>query len=450
MPAPQPANEWEEACEEVEEEWNAWGHNACGFLKSHARGAVYPIPDLKIDATKFNAQIRFMIQLYFCVSKFVNFYPTFARSNAARTRPVFPPTNGIGPQAQEGQEWPPLTETERLRLQRGLLRYEMVCRLIGIPSVAASCNRDVFDVTFTNQGSSFAHHTWVLSPFYEMLPIDEVEEVVCAFIYVKDLYDSLRWKSFEEFHNHVLGLSQNRGDGLLDKDGSDARKTAGHWLSHNENQVLHSSSLELYRTFDWKESMSRLGLVFLDRVARSTLAERRELMRSVFNKLLRPGDANYLWRHWDDIVYEPSMAERRSRGVGPHCNSLIQTSSSGCAIAETIHIYGGDHRLRRLGWVFFDDKSKLRSLGLPSHAGYLAMRDWLSKAENRGPNLSLIKPKMPDSALAARFTEREWKEVVMEKYSTKDRCDDYQAMSQFVTGARAVVDFTSTQLPHLD
>lgn len=450
MPAPQPADEWEEARDAVEEEWDAWGINACEFLKSHARGAVYPIPDPKINTTKFNAQIRFMIQLYFCVSKFVDFYPTFAQSNAARTQPVFPPANGIDHRVQEGQEWPPLTEIERLRLQRGLLRYEMLCRLIGIPSVAASCNRDVCDVALTDRGSAFARHIWGLGPFFEMIPIDEMEEIVCASIYVKDLYDSLRWKSFEEFHNHVLRLSQDHGDGVLHKDGSDMRKTTGYWLSHTEDQVLNFRSLELYRTFDWKESMSRLGLVFLDRVARSTLGERRELVRSMFDKLPRPGDTSYRWRHWDDIFYERCTADGCFHGVGPHCNSLIQTSSSSYAIIEIINIYGGHHHLRRLGWVFFDDKSKLRSLGLPHQAAYFTMRDWLDKADNRGPNLSLLKPQMPDSALAARFTEQEWKELVMDKYSTKDRRGDYQAMSQFVAGARAVVDFTSTQLPHLD
>ncbi|KAG6364194.1 hypothetical protein INS49_005792 [Diaporthe citri] len=380
--APQPADEWEEARDSVVDEWNAWAQNAYDFLKSHARGAVYPIPDPTMNVTKFNGLIRFMVQLYFCVSKFVNFYPTFARSNAAGTRLVFPPTNGTGQLVQEGREWPPLTFTERLRLQRGLLRYEMFCRLIGLPSVAASCNPDVCDAAITNPSGSAISKIWVLNPFSEILPMDEVEEIVCASIYVRDLYDSLRWNSFEEFHNHVLGVNQGRGDGVREQNGSDARMTAEYWLSRKGSKILGFGSLDPGRIFDWRESMIRLGLVFLDRLTRSGLAERRELMRTAFNKLLRPGNSSLLSLNWGDIAYKRAM--------------------------------------------------------------------WLNKAENRGLSPSRLKPKIPDSVLAARFTEQELKELVMDKYSPKDRRGDYQAMSQFVAGARAVVDFTSTQLPLID
>lgn len=450
--APQPAKEWRETRDSVVHEWDAWGHNAYDFLKRHGRGAVYSIPDPKMNVTKFNAQIRFMIQLYFCLSKFVNFYPTFVRNNAARTRRAFPPTNGMSQRVQEGQgqEWRPLTDTELLRLQRGLLRYEIFCRLIGLPSIAASCNPYVCGVVTTHRYGPSVPHIWVLNPFSEILPIDEVEEIVCASIYVKDLYEGLRWNSVEEFSNHVLALNQGRGNVVLDKDGSDTRKTVEYWLSQTEGQVLNFASLEKHRLFDWKESMSRLGLVFLDRVARSTLAERREFMRSVLNRFLSPGDTSYLWRYWGDIVHKRCTVEGLSLGVGPHCNSMIQISSNNCAITESMRRYRGDKLLRRLGWVFFDDKSKLRFLGLPRRARASAIRKWLNKTENRGPNISPLKPKIPDSALAARFTEQEWEDLVLKKYSPKDLRGDYQAMSHFVAGARAVVDFTSTQLPQID
>lgn len=429
-------------------EWKAWEEKVYSFLQRHAHGAAYPTPSLKMGVTKFNAQIRFMVQLYFCLFKFVNFYPTFVRSNASRTRPVFPPKNRFGQQNEQDREWPRLSNTELLRLQRGLLRYELFCRLVGLPSIAVSCNHDLCDALISSSSVSLVSQIWVCNPFSDMVPIDEVEEIICASIYVRDLYDSLRWNAFEEFHNHVLDLSQDRGDSGLDKDGKDERKTAEYWVSQSEGQILDFRYLKPYSVSDWTESMIRLGLVFLDRLTRSSIAERRELMRNALNNILTPDYPSFLWRYWDDVVYERCTAEGFNLGVGPYCNSMLQASTSS-SIAMLIDMDDHD-RLRRLGWVFFDDKSKLRSLGLPHHARASTMRRWLEKPENLRPSEFPLQPKMPDSALGARFTETEWKEQVMEKYSPKDRRGDYQAMSQFTAGARAVVDFTSTKLPHID
>lgn len=447
-------------------EWKAWWEKVYAFLQRHARGAAYPTPSLKMGVTKFNAQIRFMVQLYFCLSKFVNFYPTFVRSNASRTRPVFPPKKGLGQQNQQDQKWPQLSNTELLRLQRGLLRYELFCRLVGLPSIAVSCN---FDLYYAFNNATSGSQIWIFNPFSEILPIDEVEEIICASVYVRDLYDSLRWNAIEEFHNYVLDLDQGRGDGdtVLDKDVNDEKKTAEHWFSQDGRLFLDFRYLRPCHVFDRIESMSRLGLVFLDRLTRSSIAERRELMRHSLTNLLGPEHPSFLWRYWYDVVYKRCTAEGISLGAGPYCNSILQTSISSSSINKLIGM-GDHHRLRRLGWVFFDDKTKLRSLGLPHHARPSAMRHWLKKPENLRlrefplqpehhrlgqfplhPEMPL-QPEMPDSALAARFTEHEWNEQVMDKYSLKDHHGDYQAMSQFAAGARAVVDFTSTQLPHFD
>lgn len=448
MAPEQPAEEWEEARDSVVDEWDVWGRNAYDFLKRHARGAVYQIPDRKMNSTKFNAPIRFMVRLYFCLSKFVDFYPTFARSNAVRPQPVFPPVIGMDHRVQEDQEWPPLTETERLRLQRGLLRYEMFCRLIGIPSVVASCNRDICDAVITRRGIS--SRIWLQNIFSGILPIDEVEEIVCASIYVRYLYHSLRWSSLEEFHNHVLSLSQGRGDSVLDNGGGDIRKTAEYWLSHTQDQILDFGSLGTYGMFDWTESVSRLGLVFLHRMTKSTPAERRDLMRSAFNNILELCHDSFLWCHWDDVVNGSFAPNGIPFGFGPHCNSMVQTSSSNNLITYLMNMRGGTLRLRRLGWVFFDDRSKLRSLGIPHHATVSTMRAWLNKAENRDFNQHRYEREIPHKVLETLFTEQEWKELVMKKYTPKDRRGDYQSMSQFVAGARAVVDFSSNQLPRLD
>lgn len=439
VPAPQPEKEWEKVQSSVVQEWQAWEQNVFGFLVRHANGAAYPIPDLKRNVTKFNAQIRFMIKLYFCLSKFANFYPTFVRSIAADT---VPPTEKLGQRVrlQEGQEWPPLNDNELIRLQRGLLRYELCCRLVGLPSVAVSSNPDVFYSVKWNRASSVPCDLWVGNPFNRLLPIDEVEEIICASKYVRDLYRSLRCGLCEEFHSDILDLNQGRG-----ADGKDTeRKTAGHWMS--QVRVLDLRSLNTYDPFDWAESMSRLGLVFLDRMTTSTPTERTELMRTVFSNLPGYYEDGFLSLDWGSAVIAHRERKRLGYGVGPRCNVLIQTSSRQSS-DEVIGLAESTFRLRSLGWVFFDE-STLHSLGLPHDAKIRTISRWVRKEKNRGLDWLPLKLAMPQSVLSARFSEEEWKQLG--RYSVKDRRNDYQAHSRFVAGARALVDFTSTQLPQID
>lgn len=447
----QSASEFDKAYHSIMGRWNSWEQILFAFLKSHTCGAIYSTPNPKVDATKFNTQIRVMVQLYFCLSKFVNFYPIFVRSNAARTRPVFPPKNHLGQRTQEGQEWRDLTDTELLRLQRGLLRYELFCRVVGLSSISANCNERVYDQIVADKPSSVCY-MWVENPFTDLLPIDEVEEIICASIYVRDLYQSLQWDILREFDNHVLELSTGHGRSVPERNATDTLKTTRSWLSQEQALFFTSVSWKPDNMFDWTERMSRLGLVFLDRLIKSTVEDRRELMRNAFNGLMhKPLQYRFLWRYWDDVRHDVRSAPGRTEfEVGPYCNTMILTSSINDSVAESIDIDGAHHLLRRLGWVFFDDRSKIQSLGLPCDANASTIRDWLEKPENKGGNGFPRLPRISDLALTARFTEQEWKELVIGKYSLKDRRSDYQAMSQFVAGARAVVDFTSTQLPHLD
>lgn len=449
MGPPLPADEWREVRDSTGTEWDNWEQEVFRFLQSHAHGAVYPTPDPKENVTKFNAQIKLMVKIYFCLSKFVNFFLTFAQSNA---KGVLPPTNTLAQRVQDGLEWSPLNEIERLRLQRGLLRYELYCRLVGLPSMAASCNRDVYGVVVFRNTSLALSELWWGNPFPELLPIDEVEEIICASIYVKGLYQGLRWTLLQDFHNRVLDSHQGRDIDLLNTDPGEAgKKTVEHWLSQTGNQILDFESLEQYGKYYWTDSMSRLGLVFLDRVCRSDLADRRELMRSAFNVFLsRQGNnCNYLWRYWDEVVNERCMWPGPEVKIGPYCNPMVQTAINNDSITTLVDQFGA-RRLRSLGWVFLDDKSKLRALGLPYNAKASTMRNWVDKTDKEKDTWPPRPPKIPLSALTARFTEEEWKEMVMDKYAPKDRRGDYQAMSRFVAGARAVVDLTSDRLPQID
>lgn len=442
------ADDWAAASRSILREWKIWQENAVDFLRSH-RGANYFLPNPRTNSADFKAQIKFIVRLYFCLTKFVNFYPTFARSQATGTRFSFPDA------AQDDNELPPLNETELLRLTRGLLRYELYCRLVGISSVTAFQIRQVL-ATIGRPGPQLPaqnYNVWTENPFTRVLPVDEVEEVICASVYIHGVYESLHCNFIEGFQNAILEFSHTVNEEARDKDRSDVEnKTVREWLWDN--------GLDYYLLPDCCDGGfgSRLGLAFLDRVTRSTPTDRREFMRGAFHTFGRP-DALFP-RRYDNFLrnFGYSILARlgslpgngtASLELGPHCNPFFQTFITHDA---TIWLLTDDRSypilniIRRMGWVFFDDKSRLRSLGLPDDYMPFSIDDWASgKSWNPAP---FFNAKISRSALATSLTEDEWREV-MEKYSPKDRLHDFQAISRFVDGARAVVDFTSDKLPQL-
>lgn len=445
-----PTDDWAAASRSILREWKVWQENVVDFLRSH-RGANYALPNPRTKPTDFKAQIKFIVRLYFCLAKFVNFYPTFARGQATGTRFSFPNA------AQDDNEVPPLNEAELLRLRRGLLRYELCCRLVGISSVAACQNRQVF-ATIIRPGPQLpAQHydIWTGNPFTRFLPTDEVEEIICASIYVHGVYKSLHCNFVEGFSNAILEFSQTRNEEARDKDRSGVKeKTMREWLWDNR--------LDYYLLPECSDGGfgSRLGLAFLDRVTRSTPTDRREFMRSAFHTFGRP--YTLFLRHHDNFLrdsWHSVVARRRSLPgngtasleLGPHCNPIFQTFITH---DETTRLLAGNeqtpdpiiNKIRSMGWVFFDDESRLRSLGLPHDCKPSSIDDWERWKRWNYPPFS--NANISGSALATRLTEDEWREV-MEKYSPKDRRHDFQAMSRFVAGARAVVDFTSDKLPQL-
>lgn len=426
-------------------EWKTWEQNVVDFFRSH-RGADYSLSSPTTHSAEFNAQIKFIVRLYFCLAKFVSFYPTFTRSHAPGTRLNFPPTT---PDKRSR-----LTSTERLRLQRGLLRYELCCRLVGIPSVAAYQNRQVFTMIMRSETELPAEHydIWLGNPFTRFLPMDEVEEIICASEYVDGLYNNLHCSFVEDFQNAILDFSQirNEDEEARDKDISDLEKiTVRDWLSDDRLEHYHLLSKWFEGGFG-----SRLGLVFLDRVARSTPTDRREFMRGAFHTFdqlhtsLPMHYDNFLRPSWHNVLSRRGGLLRNgtvSLEVGPHCNPILQTSLTHHATTRLLTTHGSNY-LRRLGWVFFDDQTTLRSLGIPHDGKVSSIHDWVMK-KHENP-LSVLTAKISDSALAARFTEDEWKDLFMDKYSPK--IYDSQAMSRFVAGARAVVNFISDKLPQVD
>ncbi|KAJ0114104.1 hypothetical protein J7T55_007938 [Diaporthe amygdali] len=403
------------------QEWRAWERRVRSFLKRHARGAVYPTPDPHVDINKFKTAIKFMVRLYFCLSKFVNFYQTFVRSIAGQL----------------------------LRLQRGLLRHELCCRLIGLPSKALSCNEVFFYqlVDATPLSSNDAGHPklWFDCPFRKLLPIDELEEINCASFYLRGLYQMYHSEVRQELQNELQILTLSRGDGKLDKDGSEKKKeTVDEWMSLSKDPMINSDPWTDISARNWTDIISQLGLVFLDRFTKSTLADRRVLIR----------DTLATWDYEELPTFHCTFRlENHPRGSqmvgGAYCNLMVRTS----IIRDLHHRFGRDRtmdRLRVLGWAFFDDPSRLGPPGLPNDANSSTIRAWLRKEKMCQSFWPSAQPRIPDTVLGTFISKNDWEDTVMAKYACKDHYEDYHAMALFVAGIRAVSDLNSTQLPAFD
>jgi hypothetical protein len=304
-------------------------------------------------------------------------------------------------------------------------------------SFAAVCNEELYvdaSIALTSEQFEF----WYGNPFCSLLPVDEVEEIVCASVYVGDLYCSLHVSFIEEFENVILDTNQNAVKGVPENGMSGSKKkTVEEWLS-NDDLAWYTS------TWHQGELGSRLGLVFLGRVIQSTLADRRGLMRSTFHAFRGLLCDTFLQPHWNRFHKRRVVMEGGSLELGPYCNPMLRTFSNDERLIQMLGSYA-TFSLRRLGWVLLDDLSRFRALGLPLEA----KASWFTDEA-----LQQIEPRlhraMSSSALTVLLTEDEWRNLSAKNYTRRDRQDDFEAMTRFVAGARAVVDLTSNQLPRMD
>lgn len=442
----QTCKEWADDRESILQDWTAWEQKAGGFLRSHALGAFYLPLSQKENPTEFKAQIKFMIRLYFCVSRLISYYLPYTRSRPTGTRIDLPPAK------DDADERPPLTETELLRLQRGFLRYELCCRLIGIPSISAFCNTRVFDDVVAPHPTE-SRDLWEDDPFTRLLPLDEIEEVICTSEFVNGLYNRLRCTFVDDLQKAVLDFSHDEDAHGNTASNPQATKTVRDWLS---DHPLKGG----YYPFKWSgEFGSRLGLAFLDRMIRSTTTDRRDFMRAAFHTFRRLSDGTlrpnfyqdtFLRPEWNRVVYERGYNTDQDTfsplEVGPQCNSILKTCSTDWPTIRFL-TKKGPYALRMQGWAFFDGQSDLRSLDLPQDNSPSTIRDWVLN-ESRNPH-AMCCAHICDSALSALFTEDEWSRL-FEKYAPKDLGDDFEAMSRFVADVRAVVDFRSERIPQMD
>ncbi|KAI7774057.1 hypothetical protein LA080_009418 [Diaporthe eres] len=341
-------------------------------------------------------QINYIVSTYGMLKRFIRDYQSFARS-ISTGRP--PPLSDLNPSfrrreramrrywdVHEPQVWPPLSESEEIRLQRGFLRYELLSRSNAIATWAKEVTRG-FSVNFDESVSTVS----------TCLQRWEEEEIRYVWTYVRRQYQVLVREVVAEFRCDVRRLSRK----------------ARH---RSDNEVTLVPPLSKSLLDDWPYNMSFLGLPMLQQVLRSGFDDQRRFLKNTtFDRLPNMDGAMYMWDRndlgdeWGGGNGRVFRNRRTTIGATPIYTPV--TMELACWPKESLRdlkkLMAIEWELKEIGWVFWEDARRL------DYLGWLT-RDTDSDADNN------IKGSLED--LAYRNKPKKFKAE-----------DDYPEESMYVT-----------------
>lgn len=336
------------------------------------------------------------------------------------------------------KQWPPLCPSEQMRLQRGLLRYELCCRLLYSRSEV----RNVTEINF--------------SPYTEREPFEvvkdfmslwESQEILAVRAYVREKYELLHLNIQSEFLVDIRQLDQRSRDSPSEVINDAAYKQLP--ASTGELPQFHilASWTDLERVMGcpkhWADSMSRLGLVTFQNILRSDAESRANLhgislvwMNSRPQQWLSPGQpASYFGR-----VHRESRRRGQTtlprRGANPvFLAALKQRDGLGCI--ENNSLCCGMIRLLELGWVFWEDRTRLSTLHLLPHNIMPHPEHQLARHftdETRNP-IEYGVESLLDRTKGALITEEDWNNTIIPKYGfrTPDGLMDFSGVKDILS-----------------
>ncbi|ROV88641.1 hypothetical protein VMCG_10329 [Cytospora schulzeri] len=266
-----------------------------------------------------------------------------------------------------------LSEQELGRLQHIFLLYELFCRCWGWPYFHSWVERlsavSLGDFHFPGSGVApwameglITVHRYVMAKYTAMF--QEIAEDFTAAINATSEGNN---KPFTEFsHPSVRELLGEDGPKFLLEIGW--RTTPSDMTSTYSWRSLPDGWGQGYVTL-CADNFSRLGLGFLSNMLRSDRQSRRDLIRDVFDIFCpRNGswfprkESNFVWS-FEQFMDEPddySLEEMKSGGNSAWKALISQLDDD--AIFD-YSVYKDIERLRKLGWVFWDDE-RLTDLGI--------------------------------------------------------------------------------------
>lgn len=282
------------------------------------------------------------------LNRFIRDYQSFVRSIPTGNPP---PLSDLDPffrrqetprslywELQDPQVWPPLSDNEVIRLQRGFLRYELCSRSNAIPN---------WDMEFKQRDEHFA--VGLGDRVSKLLQRWEEEEIRCVWTYVRRQYQVLVREVVAEFRCDVRRLSRK------------ARHAS-------DNEITLAPRLS---AFDhWTYNMSCLGLPMLQQLLRSEFDDQRRFLKNTaFDGLptlegsLSLWDGNDLGNEWGG--QREFINLRTTTGATPIYTpvTMVLARWSTGGYRELKQLIATERELEEIGWVFWEDVRRLDYLG---------------------------------------------------------------------------------------
>lgn len=369
------------------------------------------------------------------LKRFIRDYQSFARS-ISTGRP--PPLSDLNPSfrrreqavqrywdVHEPQVWPPLSESEEIRLQRGFLRYELLSRSNAIATWDEVTRG--FSVNFEESVSTVS----------TCLQRWEEEEIRCVWTYVRRQYQVLVREVVAEFRCDVRRLSRK----------------ARH---RSDNKVTLAPPLSKSLLDNWPYNMSFLGLPMLQQVLRSGFDDQRRFLKNTtFDRLhkldgaLSILDENYLGNEWVSRNGQLSWNPRTTIGATPIYTPV--TMELACWPEESHRdqkkLVAIEWGLKEIGWVFWEDVRRLDYLGwltrdTDSDADNNIKRSLEDLAHRNKPKRFEAEDDYPEESMYV--TEEDFQGELLAKYAFGPF---YEAGSYlFLDGLRDISDWPSKKI----
>lgn len=321
------------------------------------------------EVETFKQQVQSLAVLYGTVERFTKDFQAFA-FNVAEGRQADLQKVEFSNPPDNPKHWPALSSGEKNRLQRGLLRYELCCRLLGSPFVLRKST--------ATGGREYSND----DPYYiikHLLPSWESQEILAVRTYVQRKYNLLHLNTQGEFLVDIQSLDKI-SLGSASEIAKDAIYKQHAGLKSKEPPCpIRTKWRDLEDIMGpsghWVELMSRLGLPVLQNTLRSGAENMPKLHGAMINwtnylpLMCQVEPDEYEINNCSDWIYPPGH-RRGAQGISSleGANPVFfaaQDQKFRLRENSIESLRHGTVRLQELGWVFWENRSRLSALHLP-------------------------------------------------------------------------------------
>lgn len=422
-------------CEEFR--WQAWRDVAHDFFKDiinaadHVRSGDHmeehrwctlktsKIPT-EVELEAFKKKVQSLVTMYGTVQRFAKDFQAFS-FNVAQGRQADLQKLDFSNPPDDATQWPPLSPGEQVRLHRGLIRYELCCRLLGIPFMLRTT-----DISMDHDFDEDDPYCIVK----DLMPSWELQEILAIRAYVQRKYDLLHLNIQNEFLVDVQSLDKRilGSASTAVKDGENIENT----VSEIEECLSPVTCVSRWRqvdrviegSTDCVESMSRLGLLALQYILRSDAEP--NLHTTIVD-----------WTFWrpqrccvgrDECVSHSDWVYPQGHRRGQTSVSLtganpvfraVQFQKGKLDRRDYESLEKGTRRLQELGWVFWEDRSRISALRLPRDEDDQRRRKYQVARHFRDDVYKQIQyeaENIIEQAGGALVTNADWNSIIVQKY----------------------------------